>query len=301
MTRFNRPTFLTPPREEEEIYPYRPVWSSIIIEVGGVFAVTIVFFGLSRFLDITFPTNLYRPISVLLAITPAILWLFFSRLRERFVPEPRHNLLSVFVVSALAANAVGLPLINALELDRWLSLSGAIDRVIGYTVSVGVIHEMLKYLVVRYMTFPDRLRIRDDAIAYCIASAIGYVTVLNLHAVIDNTIAPDIAATRIFSAVAFHIAGSIMIAYGLAELRFNPTTLFIMPLMLTFASIIHGMSITARSGFVNAAFVLGTGGTRPIIGLAISLVVVVGGLILSAFLFNAAERQEREAIVSREV
>jgi hypothetical protein len=35
--------------------------------------------------------------------------------------------------------------------------------------------------------------------------------------------------------------------------------------------------------------------------LAISLVVVVGGLILSAFLFNAAERQEREAIVSREV
>jgi len=301
LTRYQNTRLLTPPRKEEEIYPYRRVWPSITIEVGGVFAAAISLYILNAFLGFAIPSPLRLPANITLALLPAILWIFASRWRERTALEPRRGLLSVAVISALVANAIGIPIINALSPDDWLSLSGTFNRILGYAVTTGIIHEILKYLVLRYTAWPDHYRNRLDSIAYSMAAATGYVTVLNLQLVLGESLAPEVVAMRVFSNTAAQVAAGFLVAYGLSEVRFNPRSFLLMPFTMMAAALIHGLTIASRAGLVNGSFFLGIGGTRPLFGLLFSLIVVVGALLVIAFLFNNADRREREAIASAEI
>ena len=298
--RYGTPRLLTPPREEEEIYPYRRVWPSLALEIGALFGLTIILYVMVGYLGIGLPVNLERPVNVGIALFPALLWVLFSLWRERFVVEPRRNLVQVFIVSALVANAVGVPLVNSLEIDQWLPFLGTIERVIGYAVTLGIVQEMLKYLVVRYLVWPAAFRIRLDSVAYLMAAAISYATVLDLRAAMGAPVSPDVFAIRMLGNTTSHIAASIFVSYGLAEVRFNPRTFFVMPIALLFASVITGLAVSARASMMNTAFVLGFAATRPLFGIVLSLMVVVGALMIAAFLFNAAERQEREALAGSE-
>lgn len=301
MSRYNSPSLLTPPREDEEVYPYRRVWPSIFIEVGALFGVVTVLYVALGALNIGMPDALRQPLNVAIALTPLALWLAFSRLPETRVPQPRLRLTAVLVITALTANAVSLPLLGLIDPDAWLPLAGRFERILGYGMTVGVVQEMTKYLVVWLLVWPIALRMRLDALAYFAASAIGYVTVVNLSLVFANSPAPDVVALRVFSNTVMHLAASSIVAYGMAELRFRSPTFFVMPLSLLLACIVSGVAISFRATLVSGGFVLGIGGTRPLFGLIFSLVLIVGVLAVVLFLFNTTERREREAIASREV
>jgi hypothetical protein len=144
LTSFNS-RLLTPPREEEEIYPYRRVWRSIALETGAMFAAAVALFILVNIIGFTFPAILRVPLKIAIALLPAALWLVFSYFAERLSPEPRTRLLAVAVVSALVANAVGLPFVeDTLQVDRWLSLASAVDRIAGYTLTVGIVQGLIQ-------------------------------------------------------------------------------------------------------------------------------------------------------------
>ena len=51
MTRYNNPRLLTPPREEEEVYPYRRVWLSIVIEIGVMLGITVALYVMIGYLN----------------------------------------------------------------------------------------------------------------------------------------------------------------------------------------------------------------------------------------------------------
>lgn len=299
LRRYN-PRLLTPPREEEEIYPYRRVWQSIIVEMSLLFAAAVVAFGVFGVFGLSLP-RFQRVINGALALLPLGLWLIFSYSRERVVPQPRIRLSGVLIVSALSASAIGIPFIdNVLQASRWLSLSGSLDRIFGYMFAVGFVQESIKYIIIRYMVWPQYLRTRLDAVAYGAASAVGYATVANLYFAIDGEPSPDVVAVRIFSITAIHIVGSAIVAYGLSELWFNPRSLLLLPFTVFLASLVTGITIAMRAGLVNARFFLGIGGTRDVLGLLFSLAFLVGPLVAASFLFDTAERREQEAVASRE-
>lgn len=295
MTRYSAPRLLTPPREEEAVYPYRRVWPSLLLELGGLSAVTFGLYIMVGFLGINAPESLWRQVNIGLALLPAVLWLLFSRLRENSVEQPRRQLTSVLLVSALAANAVGIPLIDTLAPQRWLSLATALDRIIGYAVTIGVIQELVKYLVLRFIVWPDGFRVRSDVMAYSLTAAVGYTTILNLHAAFDGTPSPDVLAIRIFSNTTVHIVGSMIVAYGLTELRFNPKVYLNMPVSLLVAALFTGLAISFRAGLTNGGFVLGIGGARPLFGLVFSLIYLAGSLVAIGLLMNNARRRAEEA------
>jgi hypothetical protein len=301
VTRYASPGLLTPPREEEEVYPYRRVWPSIILEIGLLFALAFVLFVAFALFGMTVPPSLRLPFSLGLTLLPVGLWLLFSYLRERTVPEPRRNLLGVFIISALVANAISIPVMSYLQVEQWLSLAGTIDRVLGYTLTIGILHELPKYIILRYGVWPSRLRTRLDMLAYGAASAIGYATVLNIHMVLGGAAAPDIVASRMLGNVVIQLSAVGIVAYGLAELRFSPRSLFLLPSTLLLAAFVHGVAIPVRAGLVSIALPLGATTSRPLFGLIFALVLGVAVLSATAFLFNAAERQEREAFASSEV
>lgn len=290
------------PPEEEEIYPYRRVWQSVAVENGIMFAVAAASFAVFGLLNVSLPGTATRALNLLFALLPAGLWLFFSLWRERFALQPRKRLLAVAVVSALVANALSIPLIEGLfQPERWLSLAGALDRMMGYTFTVGIVQEVLKYLVVRYLVWPEQFRTRLDGVAYCAASAVGYSTVLALRFVLSGAALPDVVAIYVFSTLAVQTATSIIVAYGLAEVRFNTPSPFLETITVAFAALLNGIVIPLRGGLVNAGFSLEGGAATPVFGLALSAGVLVAVAAVIAFLFSNAERREREAAAAREV
>jgi RsiW-degrading membrane proteinase PrsW (M82 family) len=295
MTSFN-PRLLTPPREKEEIYPYRRVWRSIALEGGILAAITTGLFLASDLIIPIIPASLTAPFRVALALAPLLLWLIFSWLGEQRALQPRRRLLAVVIIGALVANAIGEPLINQFfQVESWLPLSSAIDRIVGYTFTVGITQEVLKYLVIRYVTWPDHFRIRLDGVAYGVAAAVGYATVLNLHVIANTPVVLDIAAQRVFATYALHISTAILVGYGLAEVRFSDPNPLFLTLMLALAALVTGIAIPIRAGLTNAAFSLDGAFPRPFFGLGFSVALFVMPSLVMSFLFASAERRAQEA------
>ena len=249
---------LTPPDEEVEVYPYRPVWRSLIIEsvvLAGVTLATFIAFGL---IGVQLPSTLTFAVNAVLVALPVVLWLIFSVWRERSVPQPRTRLVAVFLITALAANALAIPFIEGvLQPDRWLPLGGAISRIIGYAFTVGIVQEVTKYAVVRFTTYPDYFRVRQDSVAYCAASALGYAFVLNLRFLFSaGNVTPDVMATMVFDNIAVNLAASLIVSYGLAEVHFGQPTPFLLTITVALAALLNGIAIPLRTGLTNAAFVL---------------------------------------------
>lgn len=287
------PRLLTPPREEETIFPYRRVWRSIAIENG-------VLLGVALFLTflggILVPTFLQRPLSLALALLPLGLWLIFSWLPEKTAVQPRHHILRTVIITMLAANAIGVPLLrDFFVIERWLPSSDTVSRIMGYTFTVGIVQELLKYLVLRFLVWPHSYRTRMDAVAYGVAGAVGYGTVLALHFVVENNPAPDVAAIRVFSIMAQQTICSAIMAFGLAQARFSNAMPILMAFTFAIATLITGFFVPLRAGFSNASFVPGVAGTTPIRALLFAVVVLIGLLLAVAFLLDNAERRDLEA------
>lgn len=295
MSQYTSAKLITPPREEEIIYPYRRVWRSLTIEIGVLFALTVLIFGAVGIAGFGVPRPLSGGLNIALALAPAILWGVFSLWAERRVPEGRSHLLGIAVISALTANAIAIPALEWLQPAQWLTFTGVSDRILGYAFTVGIIQIGLQYLVVRFITWPDAHRIREDAIAFTTSAAIGYITVWNLHSVWVDAPDADVVALRVFANTSLALLAAVVLAYGLAQLRFQPKLYYTLPLTLLIAAVLIGVGITFRTNFTAGGFVLGIGGTRPIIGLGFSAAFAFAGLMSMLFLFNVAERQSREA------
>lgn len=301
LQQYNQPNLLVPPREEDDVHPYRRVWPSILFEIGCVYFVTISVYILYNFLGIRIPGSLNQLANIGIAILPATLWLFSSYVRETRVLQPRERLGVVFLLSLLVANAVGIPIIRSLDSNNFLSLAGTIDRIVGYAFTVALIQEALKYLIIRYVVWPNYFRIRSDGIAYSVAVAIAYATMINLSTVDIGAISSDLFAARVLHVYTVHIIATLIVSYGLTELRFNPRSLFLLPVSFLLALLLIGLSIPVRSEFLNAGFALGQSAPRLLVALAFTTGLMIATLSAIAFIFNAAERREIEAYTGGEL
>lgn len=301
MSRYSSSRLLTPPKEEEEVYPYRPVWRSIVIEVSLLLTITMVIFAGRSIFGVTIPSRLQSVLNVGLALVPVLMWLLFSLSRERTVPEPRRQLVSVLIISALVASAISLPVIGFFDTDSWLSHLETIDRLIGFTVTTGIVHELTKYLVIRYMVPSEYFRVRLDTVAYGAASAVGYVTAMNLQLVAGGNFEISTLQLNIFANTVMQISGGMILAFGMAETAFSRRALLAMPASLLAAAVIHGLGKTAVSAVSNAGFTLGIAATRPLFSIVAAALIIYITLFIIIFLFTSRERQELQAVASREV
>lgn len=257
---------ITPPSEEEIIYPYRRVWRSIIVESGILFALTVVLYLFGS----NIPATIRMPVNLIIAMLPLLLWLIFSLWQERFAQQPRSHLFAVSFLSALVANAIGFPLLNnILAVGTWVSGGDLIDSIVAHSVAIAIPHEIMKYLVIRYTVWRYAYRDAYDAVAYSVAGAIGYVTVFNLHYVFAADPATQVAAVRIFTDTAYQIMGSLIVAYGLAEMRFFKPSPLLLPGIITAAGVINAIVHVLRQNLANTRLTLSVSTPRTIIEIAI--------------------------------
>lgn len=302
MTNIRSTNLLTPPKEEEEVYPYRRAWRSVALESGTLMVLAGGLYLTVGLLGITIPATANTLLAFLLALSPAILWLLFSRLPERFVEEPRRRLATVFFVSALVANAVGLPLLDDfIQPESWLSLESAFTRILGYMTTVGILQEALKYVVIRYIVWPRYYRVRADAVAYGAASAMAYALVLNLAYVANNpTASLDVVAIRVFANTSVQLVGSMIVAYGLAQTLFDDAIAVLLPASLVIASLYVGIAVPLRTSFANAPLGLTVSAPRDWLGLGFAIALYLGPILAMLFLFDVADRRERDKLIGQE-
>ncbi len=241
------------------------------------------------------PRRLFVPIHVVIALLPAGLWLGFAYLPERAALEPRRNLDTTFALSALVASGLVLPLLNGVfQTDRWLPLADTTTRIIGYTVTFGVLQELCKYLIVRLLAWELNLRVRVDAVAYSFAAGVGFATTLALDEALRAASMPSAAAFAVFDRLVLAIAPGFLLSYGIAEARFGKPTAFLQVIMFALAALSVGAVETLRTSLVNAGLSLTTSAPTPLFGFVINLVLLFGVSAAAALLVTNAERRAAE-------
>jgi len=292
---------IPPPIDSEEIQPRRPVWRSLVVEQSILSVLVVGIYIAVNFLGISLPTDISQIAALLFAFIPGGLWLLLSWRPEETAPQPRQHLIMVLVISGLVANAIAIPVVrDFFQVALWLPLARAINRIIGYAFTAGITYEILKFLVIRYTVCPDNCSERFDSVAYSAAGAVGFSTVLNLQFVISSAPPLDIAALRIFETTALQLATSLIVGYGLAELRFSRPTPLLLPSVVALAAFINGIAIPIRAGLVNASFNLETSGPKSLFGLGFAVALLVVVVLVISFLLRSTEQQAREAAPSQE-
>lgn len=294
MNRYNNPRLITPPREEEEIYPYRRAWRSIAIENSILFVMTITIFVGAQYLGLRVPSQFTFATNIVLALLPTFLWIIFSRAPENQAVAPRRRLLTTFTMTALIANAIAMPILsNLLNPEAWLPTQVLATRIIGYTITMGILQEFTKYIAVRYLVIPEYCRGRHDIVAYCMASAIAYALVLNLNYVLANPNAGlDSTIARVFFYTATNTICSLIVGYGISETIFANAIAVLLPINVFLSALLYGIATTFRSTFSNTTLGITVSAPREIIGLGFLLGLTIAILFVMYFLFRVIEQRE---------
>ena len=298
------PILLAPQQEEQEIFPYRRVWRTAIIEIVILLGLTLLTVLVTRFYKGSVTPSQRQIVGLAFALSPISLWLLISYQGERRAQQPREQIFTVVILSALAASAIGLPLVDrAFAVDQWLTTAPGITRIIGYMLTAGIVQEFLKYAVIRYSVWPRCFRTRSDGIAYAMAAGIGYATVLNLNYAFTTLADPASSALRIAEFTLTQVSISLIIGYFLAELSLSDEAIvFGLPGSLLLAAFLTGLTITVRGGLIvgnpldSRGVPSGTGNNAfQGLGAAIFLVVV----LFSSFYFLINNADERTRLRSR--
>ncbi len=293
------PILLAPQEEQKERYPYRRVWRSAIIEIVILLVVTLVAALVTRLLHPTLGDTQRTILGIGIAVLPAVLWFIFSYWAERSALLRRDGLLTVAVLGALVANAIAIPVLKQLfAVDEWLPTAPGTLRILGYAFTVGITQEFLKYAVMRYSIWPNCFRTRSDGIAYALATAIGYSTVMNVDFVLSGSVSPAAVALRVSETTLLQLGVSTIMGYFLAELKISPDAgIFWLPGGLLGASLLVGLVITFRGGLVVGGISTTSTANNALQGLGASLFLVVALFASFYFLINNAD--ERAELRSR--
>jgi len=260
------------------------VWRStmVTIVILVLFAVLVAIVG--RVLDPFFEGPALVLAGIVLAVVPAALWLVFFYLQDLLEPEPKPYVIAVFIIGALLASAVGIPVVrNLFQVQDWIG-SGFLANLLGSILVVGFVQEFLKYAAVRYSTYllPE-FDERMDGILYGTAAGLGYATMLNIHYIVDSggvNLGMGIIRIVITALAQASFAG--ISGYFLGRAKFEEEAVWWLPLGLTIAATLNGVFTVILGGVTRTSAVM-TRSATPWWGLVFA--AIVAGLTLAALLY----------------
>lgn len=229
---------------------------------------------------------------LVLAVIPAALWLAFFYAQDRLEPEPKSYVLGVFVLGALLASALGIPVVRDLfRVQDWIGHSW-LTTLLGSILVVGFIQEFLKYAAVRYSVYPlPEFDERLDGILYGTAAGLGFATMLNIHYVIDSGgVNLGMGVLRIVITALAQASFAGVSGYFLGRAKFEEEPVWWLPAGLTLAATLNGLFSVALGGLTRTGSALTGQTVNPWYGLALAAVVAAVTLIVLIRLMQRAAR-----------
>lgn len=293
-----RPIIVTPRREEKVRPPQRRIWRTAYLEAFALISLCLIVIVVLRIVPLQLGPTPRRVFAGAFAALPFSLWLIVSYNAERRADEPRARLITVVILGALVASGVGLPIIQQVfTAEDWLSNASGLTRLIGYTLTVGLIHEFLKYAALRYSLWPNGFNSRQDGVAYALAVGVGYATAQNLIFALSgeavNSISPAAAALRITEMTVAQVSISAIMGFFLYEMAQPTVPIFLPPLGLLIASALNGLTIVIRGGLVVGGVSVGGTANNALYGLGMAIFIVLLMYSSVSFLVRSADERER--------
>jgi RsiW-degrading membrane proteinase PrsW (M82 family) len=251
----------------------RGIWLSTLV---GILAL-LIFVGLvALIVNLAQPTLAGTPLAVagiVLALVPAIIWLGVFYQQDRLEAEPKRYILSIFVLGAILALGVGIPVIRDLfRTQDWLNSAGTLVNILGAILVMGFVQEYLKYAGVRFTIFSSpEFDERVDGIIYGAAIGLGFATMLNIQYVIGHGgVQLGVGVMRITITALAQASFAGVSGYFLGRAKFEEMPFWWLPAGVTLAAILNGivtyllqevsmqgLQFTPAYGLVLAALVAG--------------------------------------------
>jgi RsiW-degrading membrane proteinase PrsW (M82 family) len=221
----------------------KSLWWTSIVEVAAL----VIFVILVALVATVLPESLEGPPLIIaglaMALVPALIWLLFFYQQDSLEPEPKAYVLGVFILGALLANSIALPVIKDLfQTQNWL-YDSVWTHILGSILIIGFTQEFLKYAAVRYTIYPTaEFDERGDGVVYATAAGLGFATMINLHYVIDNHgVALGVGAIRIAVTALAHASFAGVMGYFLGQAKFEDKPVWYLPGGLTLAAVLNGL------------------------------------------------------------
>ncbi len=268
------------------------MWGATLALILGLVAFVVLIFLLAPLFRGTLSGAALLAAGIILALVPALVWLAVFDQQDQMEPEPKGYIAGVFLLGALAAAAIGQPLIQDLfQVNAWASDNLWLKLLAGVTV-VGATQEFLKYAAVRYSVFRSpEFDERVDGIIYGAAAGLGYATMLNISYVVGHG-GVDLGVGAIRCAVTALAQASFagVTGYFLGRAKFEARGPLWLPAGILLAALLNGL-VTVLLGEVSRTGLRAT----PINGLPLAAVVAA---LTFAALFLLIRRLNRAAVAA---
>lgn len=220
------------------------IWRSTLALIGGL----VIFAGLMALVGPMLTPLLSNggrvAVGIVIALVPAALWLVIFYLQDRLEPEPKTYILSIFLLGALLAQGVALPLVrDVFRVQDWLSSSGSLFQILGEILIIGFIQEYLKYAGVRFTIFrSSEFDERVDGIIYGAVVGLGFATMLNFDYILGNQgVQLGVGTTRITIEALAQASFAGISGYFLGRAKFEPMPMWWLPAGVTLAAGLNGL------------------------------------------------------------
>ncbi len=265
------------------------VWWAGLAQLGALLALVLLLEVFLAFFPVRLEGTWLIVAGILLALVPALLWLGFFYQQDRLEPEPKGYVLGVFVLGALLAAAVGLPLVrDVFRVGDWFS-EGPLIALAGSILVIGFSQEFLKYAAVRYSVFGlAEFDERTDGIVYGTAAGLGFAAVLNLDFILNSGgLNLDVGVIAVVVTALAQACFAGISGYFLGRAKFERRPWWWLPLGLALAAAGNGIFTFLRGEVGRSAINLeGGGGFSPWPGLLLATVVTLAVFLLLNWLIR---------------
>ena len=268
------------------------LWRADLISLLGLVAFVLIVYALDSWLKPDLRGTALTSVGVLVAIVPAAIWLLFFYRRDRLEPEPKGMVIGVFVLGALVAEAVGIPVVqNLFDVSSWLNL-GLLAQVGGSILVTGFVQIGLIYLAVRLSVYASsEFDEWTDGILYGTAAGVGYATILNVDFIVSSGGA-DLGVGTIRVALTALVLASLggLVGYFLGHDRLEVRPVWYVPAGVILAAVLDGLFWYLRTYFTGG---LVGGIPSNWTGLVIAVILAA---VVTWFLSTTVSREIRRAL-----
>ena len=159
---------------------------------------------------------------------PAVFWLGFFYLMDRYEPEPKQLVAGVCVLGALIAAPVADFVQSQAVPPVALAVHGlspfSLDRIVFAVLIVGLSQEMCKYAVVRYTIYMSREFDEPmDGIVYMMACGTGFAVWVNYHRLSgqNHEVYLSIGAAQAVVTTLAHASFAGLLGYAMGRAKFS--------------------------------------------------------------------------------
>ncbi len=211
--------------------------TAALITLAGI----AIFMGWLTALDARIPAQFWPSVQLLLALTPALIWLISFSIGNRTGNGMRRAVFLLWLVTAALYFVTVNPLTaHVFQINEWLYTAWWAE-LLGRLLVIAPLELFFIYLVVRYGVYPtSAFQTLTDGAIYGAAAGLGVATALNLLSVFSPGF-PDLSQGVLQSceqALGYAALGALL-GYFMGQARFRRTNIFYLASGLLLTVILH--------------------------------------------------------------